>query len=659
MDFNYPDFLNEKGSFASSLAPPNTFNGHSSQGTEHAPESGLSRQRLSFSEAHLAAFRNPDFDSLLHSKLAFLDQNQDTVSPLQSTLAESPRAPVFSGFNNQYQDNYQPLGTQQFSFQNTHIPDPFHLPQELQGGIGNISSRRPSFAAESFTRSGPAYLSPPPTNPPLSATKNSLASLAAANNFSKNYSNTGYEQMTESLGNFHINLNFLDFQARRPSQLVDFPLHSTQNAYYNPYQNGHFQAAQNPTFPGQNRHFPDSASVNYERAPNGNHQMKLDNKLMLKDQHILSTAELKTLFASVSRYYQDPQISSDIVAKLRNLLQNDAIRRLIAFVKNLNNLNMSHKMLCLVINKNGKLDLLSYPNNSNIYLQAGDMVIVDGDRGKDLVMVLEPLVPLDMAVLFNFLKKIEHLRSLTIVDSKGSSLVKNSHWAGAHLTSLDASTIVNSHLNEDNEFIINLPTKQVLRFATPKEIHRLSGKFLEEKKAFVTCYNKIKELGLSNDLTLVNVEYQFDYKKLIFYYFAKFKRIDFRDLIKELFKIYKTRIWLCAVLPYDQPELYTKIKKGLDDESIKSGKVPKEYGLTTDQIMTFSVDDLRTIPSPSYFHLRNMANLIDNLQEDVKGEFYGFNKSSPPDSHATSDGRRKLHLIQPNFNPFGATENHV
>ncbi|KAM9889294.1 hypothetical protein OXX79_012246, partial [Metschnikowia pulcherrima] len=218
---------------------------------------------------------------------------------------------------------------------------------------------------------------------------------------------------------------------------------------------------------------------------------------------------------------------------------------------------------------------------------------------------------------------------------------------------------VNSHSNEDNEFIINLPTKQVLRFATPKEIHRLSGKFLEEKKAFVTCYNKIKELGLSNDLTLVNVEYQFDYKKLIFYYFAKFKRIDFRDLIKELFKIYKTRIWLCAVLPYDQPELYTKTKKGLDDESIKSGKVPKEYGLSTDQIMTFSVDDLRTIPSPSYFHSRNMANLIDNLQEDLKGEFYGFNKSSPPDSHATSDGRRKSHSIQPNFNPFGATENHV
>ena len=68
---------------------------------------------------------------------------------------------------------------------------------------------------------------------------------------------------------------------------------------------------------------------------------------------------------------------------------------------------------------------------------------------------------------------------------------------------MDASTIINSHLNEDNEFIITLPTKQVLRFATPKEVHKISGKFLEEKKAFITCYNKIKELNLDSDLSLI------------------------------------------------------------------------------------------------------------------------------------------------------------
>ena len=52
-------------------------------------------------------------------------------------------------------------------------------------------------------------------------------------------------------------------------------------------------------------------------------------------------------------------------------------------------------------------------------------------------------------------------------------------------------------------------------------------------------------------MKLVDAEYQFDRKKLIFYYSTS-RRIDFRDLVRELFRIYKTRIWMCAVngIPY-------------------------------------------------------------------------------------------------------------
>ena len=72
------------------------------------------------------------------------------------------------------------------------------------------------------------------------------------------------------------------------------------------------------------------------------------------------------------------------------------------------------------------------------------------------------------------------MKSLTIIEGH---VTKTN--GGTHPTTMDASTIINSHLNEDNEFIITLPTKQVLRFATPKEVHKISGKFLEEKKAFI------------------------------------------------------------------------------------------------------------------------------------------------------------------------------
>lgn len=286
-----------------------------------------------------------------------------------------------------------------------------------------------------------------------------------------------------------------------------------------------------------------------------------------------------------------------------------------------------------------------------MFLQKNDLVIVDGDRGKDLVMILEPLLDINFAALFNILKKLEHLKSLTIVDNSQLNAQQSQQkgskktCGGIHSTDLNASAIVNSHSNEDNEFIITFPTKQVLRFATPKEVHKLSGKFLEEKKAFTTCFNKIKELNLNNDLELINVEYQSDFKKLIFYYFAGFKRIDFRCLIKELFKIYKTRIWLCAVLPYDKPELYVTgeevdSSKGLNDvknkvgesndksghgEFTSKGHIPQEYELSNEQILNFSIDEIEKLAEPSYFHLKNLANLIKSLSNDIKGNFYGFN----------------------------------
>ena len=106
-------------------------------------------------------------------------------------------------------------------------------------------------------------------------------------------------------------------------------------------------------------------------------------------------------------------------------------------------------------------------------------------------MIVEPLVNLNFAILFNFLKKLEHLKSLTIIEGH---VTKTN--GGTHPTTMDASTIINSHLNEDNEFIITLPTKQVLRFATPKEVHKISGKFLEERRHLSPATTKSKSLIL-------------------------------------------------------------------------------------------------------------------------------------------------------------------
>lgn len=644
------------------------------------------------------------FEDILFNKLQPLEQKSSPSQqsphsrPVDSSLV--PQPPTFA-----------PLFEQQQQ-------DLFTLPSELQGGIGTISSRRPSYAAESFTRSADQldpsmqYLGQGINNSNFQGHNNgsnnqskNLAAFAAINNYKFNL-----DSFNDSFANFNLNANFNDFQARRPSQLVDFQStpppqnqfvpnylnlppqqqgqgHPQSLHHLHPHHQQHIhqqpqtsaappaqsllpslqesstthtqkQSESNRSQKIQHQQNPNSSSSQYhleDQNQNQNHNqsqqsqfVKLENGLILHDQVILASSDLKLFYLKATKYFQNVNQTEKIINNLNNLVKNPTIIKLITFIKNLNNLTFNHKRLCLVINKNGKFDLLSCPNNSNLFLQDGDLVIVDGDRGKDLVMIIHPLVDLNFAILFNFLKKLEHLKSLTIFDSKIKKVA-----GGTHSTLLNASQIINSHSNEDNEFIITLPTKQVLRFATPKEVHKLSGKFLEEKKAFVTCLNKIRELNLKNDLELINVEYQSDFKKLIFYYFAGFKRIDFRSLIKELFKIYKTRIWLCAVLPFDKPELYITSAEGEErgkkdeDKPLITERNPKEYDLSNDQILKFSINEFQNLSEPNYFHSANLDNLIKHLSNEIQGKFYGFNNNNPAPTIAPTFPNKQKQVMDP------------
>ncbi len=92
---------------------------------------------------------------------------------------------------------------------------------------------------------------------------------------------------------------------------------------------------------------------------------------------------------------------------------------------------------------------------------------------------------------------------------------------------------------EDNE--VTEPLKKVVRIATEKdEKMRLQNKG-KEKDAFKTCLEKIEAHGLP--MKLIDVEYKYDGSKVIFYFTAD-KRIDFRELVKDLAAIFRTRIEL-------------------------------------------------------------------------------------------------------------------
>ena len=85
------------------------------------------------------------------------------------------------------------------------------------------------------------------------------------------------------------------------------------------------------------------------------------------------------------------------------------------------------------------------------------------------------------------------------------------------------------------------PLKKILRLASQRDLKHAEECRKKEKEAFDLCNKKIKEHKL--EMTLTDVEYKFDNSKILFYFTAD-GRIDFRDLVKDLASIYKTRIEL-------------------------------------------------------------------------------------------------------------------
>ncbi|MDY5021208.1 MAG: stage 0 sporulation family protein [Blautia sp.] len=100
------------------------------------------------------------------------------------------------------------------------------------------------------------------------------------------------------------------------------------------------------------------------------------------------------------------------------------------------------------------------------------------------------------------------------------------------------------------------PLKEVLRVATKEDVEQEQMNRVKEKEAFKICQKKIREHGL--EMKLIDAEYTFDNNKVLFYFTAD-GRIDFRQLVKDLAAIFKTRIELRQIGVRDE----TKILGGI------------------------------------------------------------------------------------------------
>ena len=103
---------------------------------------------------------------------------------------------------------------------------------------------------------------------------------------------------------------------------------------------------------------------------------------------------------------------------------------------------------------------------------------------------------------------------------------------------------------EDDKII--QPLKPVIRIATDEDEKIAEKNKEKEKEAFEICKEKIQKHGL--EMKLINAEYTFDNNKLLFYFTAE-GRIDFRELVKDLAAIFRTRIELRQIGVRDETKM--------------------------------------------------------------------------------------------------------
>ncbi len=103
-----------------------------------------------------------------------------------------------------------------------------------------------------------------------------------------------------------------------------------------------------------------------------------------------------------------------------------------------------------------------------------------------------------------------------------------------------------------NESELVAPLRKLIRLATPEDVATAEENRRKEKEAFAICQKRIAHHKL--EMNLVDVEYAFDRSKILFYFTAD-GRIDFRELVKDLASIFRTRIELRQIGVRDEAKM--------------------------------------------------------------------------------------------------------
>lgn len=202
---------------------------------------------------------------------------------------------------------------------------------------------------------------------------------------------------------------------------------------------------------------------------------------------------------------------------------------------------------------------------------------------------------------------------------------------------IEYGTVVGDPREVDDERVVQ-PLKPVLRVATKRDDEQEAANRRKEKEAFKICLEKIRKHNL--EMKLIDAEYTFDNNKVLFYFTAD-GRIDFRELVKDLASVFKTRIELRQIGVRDETKILGGIGicgRTLCCHAHLSEFVPVSIKMAKEQNLSLNPTKISGVcgrlmcclkhEEETYEHLnKRLPNVGDHVTADdgLKGEVHSVN----------------------------------
>ncbi|MBU9746217.1 stage 0 sporulation family protein [Lachnospiraceae bacterium ASD3451] len=195
---------------------------------------------------------------------------------------------------------------------------------------------------------------------------------------------------------------------------------------------------------------------------------------------------------------------------------------------------------------------------------------------------------------------------------------------------VEYGTVVLGPKEVEDEKVVQ-PLKPVIRLASGKDDAAEERNRKKEKEAFGICMEKIRKHGL--EMKLIDVEYTFDNNKVLFYFTAD-GRIDFRELVKDLAGVFKTRIELRQIGVRDETKILGGVGicgRALCCNSYLSEFVPVSIKMAKEQNLSLNPTKISGVCGRLMCCLKNEEETYEELNSRLP---------NPGDHVTTNDGLR-------------------